>query len=229
MAGTSSLNRFYLILLAIAVVGGGLLYWQVRRGVPSIPANVTVTVSDTAGFQGYFLGDPNAPVVITEYADYQCPGCQNFDMVQFPDIIRQLIETGRVRWRYRDFPLNMHPFARLAAHSAACADDQDRYWQQHALIYQGQGDWSRQSEPSGTFRGYAERAGLDLKAYDECMMSAKYAGRIQASYDEAIRVGVNSTPTFLIGDRLYGGMSSSDAFKKIVDSLAPPPPAAPIE
>ena len=54
MAGTTSLNRFYLILLVVAVVGGGLLFWQVRRGVPSIPANVTVTAADTAGFQGYF-------------------------------------------------------------------------------------------------------------------------------------------------------------------------------
>ena len=221
MAGSSSLNRFYLILLVIAVVGGGLLYWQVRRGVPSIPANVTITVSDTAGFQGYFLGNADAPVVITEYADYQCPGCQSFDLVQFPDVVRQLIETGRVRWRYRDFPLNIHAFSRLAAHSAACADDQGKYWQQHAAIYQGQGNWSRESEPSGTFRDYAQKVGLDLTAYDACMMSAKYAGRIQASYDEGVRVGVDGTPTFLIGDRLYSGMSSSDAFKHVVDSIAP--------
>lgn len=227
MAGTTSLNRFYLILLVVAVAGGGLLFWQVRRGVPSIPANVTVTAADTAGFQGYFLGNADAPVVITEYADYQCPACQTFDMVQFPDIVRQLVETGKVRWRYRDFPLNSHPFARLAAHSAACADDQGRYWEQHASIYQGQSNWARETEPSGTFRGYAERLGLDLKVYDECMMSAKYAGRIQASYDEGVRVGVNATPTFLIGDRLYGGLSNSDALKALVDSLTPATPATP--
>lgn len=227
MAGSTSLNRFYLLLLVLAVGGGGVLFWQVRRGVPSIPANVTVTAADTAGFQGYFLGDPKAPVVITEYADYQCPGCQAFDMVQFPDIVSQLIQTGRVRWRYRDFPLNMHPFSRLAAHAAACADDQGKYWQLHALLYKGQGTWASESEPSGTFRGYAEQLGLDLKAYDACMRSAKYAGRIQASYDEGTRVGVNGTPTFLIGDRLYGGLSNSDALKHLVDSLTAP--AAPIQ
>lgn len=227
MAGTTSLNRFYLILLVVAVAGGGLLFWQVRRGVPSIPANVTVTAADTAGFQGYFLGNADAPVVITEYADYQCPGCQSFDMVQFPDIVRQLVETGKVRWRYRDFPLSSHAFSRLAAHSAACADDQGRYWEQHASIYQGQSNWARETEPSGTFRGYAERIGLDLKVYDDCMMSAKYAGRIQASYDEGVRVGVNGTPTFLIGDRLYGGLSNSDALKALVDSLTPATPATP--
>ncbi len=228
MAGTSSLNRFYLVLLAVAVGGGGLLFWQVRGGVTSIPANVTVTAADTAGFQGYFLGDPSAPVVVTEYADYQCPSCQDFDIVQFPEVTRQLIETGKVRWRYRDFPLDrLHPFARLAAHSAACADDQGKYWQQHALIYQGGSTWSRESEPSGTFRGYAQQAGLEMSAYDACMKSAKYAGRIQASLDEGNRVGVNGTPTFLIGDRLYNGMSNSDALKKVIDSLVPAGAAAP--
>ncbi len=221
MAGTSTLNRFYYLLLFIAVGGGAVLYWLARRKVPSIPANVTVTAADTAGFQGYFMGDSGAPVVITEYADYQCPGCQSFDLVQFPDVARQLIETGKVRWRYRDFPLDgLHSFARLAAHSAACADDQGRYWQQHTIIYQGQGQWSRESEPSGTFRGYAQQAGLDVEAYDACMLSAKHAGRIQASYDEGVRVGVSGTPTFLLGGRLYQGPSTSDAIKHVADSLA---------
>ena len=118
-------------------------------------------------------------------------------MVQFPDIVRQLIETGKVRWRYRDFPLNMHPFAWMAAHSAACADDQGRYWEQHAAIYQGTGQWSRESEPSGTFREYAKTVGLDVKAYDACMMSAKFAGRIKASYDEGVSAGVSGTPDLL--------------------------------
>jgi protein-disulfide isomerase len=220
MAGTSTLNRFYLLLLVLAVGGGGLLYWQVRRTVPSIPANVTVTAADTAGFQGYVMGNAEAPVAITEYADFQCPACQSFDVVQFPDVVRQLVETGKVRWRYRDFPLNGHPFGRLAAHSAACADDQGRYWQQHALLYQGQGQWSAESEPSGTFRGYARQVGLDVAAYDACMLSARYAGRIQASYDEGVRAGVNSTPTFLLGGRLYEGVQNSDVLKRLVDSLA---------
>lgn len=222
MAGTSALNRFYLVLLLVAVVGGGLLFMQVRRGVPSMPANITVTVADTAGFQGYFLGDSGAPVVITEYADYRCSHCQAFDMIQFPDVVRQLIETGRVRWRYRDFPIGRNPVSTLAAHSAACANDQGRYWQQHAKLYQGQATWAREAEPSGSFRDYAKEVGLDMNAYDACMMSAKYAGRIQASYDEGLAAGVNGTPTFLIGNRLYLGETGSDALKHVVDSIAPP-------
>jgi protein-disulfide isomerase len=220
MAGTSALNRFYLLLLVLAVGGGGFLYWQTRSHGPSIPANVVVTVADTAGFSGYYLGDSTAPVVVTEYADFECPACQTFDVVQFPDVRRQVIGTGKVRWRYRDFPLSIHPYSRVAAHSAACANDQGHYWEQHAVLYQGQGKWAREADPTGTFRDYAKQIGLDLAAYDACMKSAKYAGRIQASYDEGVRVGVGSTPTFLIAGRLYEGVQNSDELKKLVDSLA---------
>ena len=149
MAGSSTLNRFYLVLLVLAVGGGGLLFWQMRNKGPSIPANVVVTVSDTAGFPGYMLGDTSAPVVITEYADYECPACQTFDVVQFPDVRRQLIEGGLVRWRYRDFPLSIHPYSRVAAHSAACANDQGRYWEQHTALYQGQGQVVPGVRPDG--------------------------------------------------------------------------------
>jgi protein-disulfide isomerase len=220
MAGSSTLNRFYLLLLVLAVAGGGALYWQTRSHQPSIPANVVVTVADTAGFSGYYLGDSAAPVVITEYADFECPACQTFDVVQFPDVRRQLIETGKVRYRYRDFPLSIHPYSRVAAHSAACANDQGHYWEQHAALYQGQGKWARETDPTSSFRDYGKQIGLDLSAYDACMKSAKYAGRIQASYDEGMKVGVASTPTFLIAGRLYEGVQNSDELKKLVDSLA---------
>ena len=221
MAGSSTLNRFYVLLLALAVGGGGLLYWQAQHRSASIPKNVVVSLADTAGFGGYYLGDSTAPVMITEYADFECPACQTFDVVQFPDVRRQLIDTGKLRWRYRDFPLdNVHPFARVVAHAAACVNDQGRYWEFHSLLYQGQATWSRQSDPSSSFRDYAKQVGADVTAYDACMKSAKYAGRIQASYDEGIRAGVSSTPSFVIGGKLYEGVQMSDAIKKVVDSLA---------
>ena len=70
----------------------------------SIPANVVVTSADTSGFRGYVLGVPSAPVEITEYADFECPHCADFDQVQFPDINTRLIDPGKARLRFRDFP-----------------------------------------------------------------------------------------------------------------------------
>ncbi len=221
MAGTPvGMKGFYAALAGVAVVGIGVLGWMLSRPrTVSIPANVVIQPADTAGFRGYLLGSDSAKAEITEYADYQCPFCQTFDELQFPTIKQRLIDAGRLRWRYRDFPLQQHPFSRLAAHSAACADEQGKYWEQHRRIYEGQQDWAESSDAAPAFRRYAQLNGLDLARYDACMKSAKYAGRIQASYDEGVRAGVNSTPTLLIGGRLYQGRLDSDAIARLVDSL----------
>src|SRR6476661_9424113 len=147
------MKRFYILLAAVAVVGVGILGYQLAKPTTvSIPANVVVQPNDTAGFHGYLKGSADAPVEITEYADYQCPFCQTFATLQMPTIEDRLIRTGRVRWRYRDFPLQQHSFARLAAHSAACADEQGKYWAQHQRIYDGQTDWASQGDAGPTFR-----------------------------------------------------------------------------
>jgi protein-disulfide isomerase len=216
------MKRFYAILIGVAVLGLGVLGVLLSRPkTVSIPANVTIQAADTAGFRGYIKGSADAPVEITEYADYQCPFCQTFATLQMPTIEERLIRTGRLRWRYRDFPLQQHSFSRLAAHSAACADEQGKYWEQHQRIYDGQAEWASQGDAGPTFRQYAQANGLDLQRYDACMKSGKYAGRIQASYEEGARVGVSSTPTLLVGNRLYQGRLDSDAIRRLVDSLAP--------
>lgn len=217
------MKRFYLLLAGIVVVGGGLIWWQMRArsggAALSVPVNALVTVADTAGFRGYVLGSDSAAVEITEYGDFQCPACEYFERLQFGTIKRQLIDAGRARWRYRDFPLDgVHPFARLAAHATACADEQGQYWPMHHLLYQRHSEWANDSRGGNRFRGYAESLALNMAQYDACMQSMKYAGRIQASLDEGMRIGVNATPTLVIGNRLYNAIGS-DQVKALVDSL----------
>lgn len=218
-------------LIALGVIGAAGVVFIVSRvmggGAPSFPANVLVADADTTGFRGYIVGDPNAPVEITEYADFQCPACAAFELVQYPGVKARVIDTGKARFRYRDFPLDdKHPQARLAAHTAACANDQGKFEDIKPMIYRRQNDWG-----GFTGRGYpsnstayevlgevAASVGLDMTVWRECMSSAKYAGRIQASQMEAGAVGAGSTPTFLIGGRLYEGMNA-DRMIRIVDSL----------
>jgi protein-disulfide isomerase len=224
MAGSpSSLNRFYLMLGVLAAVAiGALLYLMNRSSTPTVPANVKVEAGDTAGFRGYVLGSATAPVEVIEYADYQCPACQSFDVVEFPYVKERLIQTGRVRWVYRDFPLDVpHKWTRLSAHSAACANDQGKYWEQHSSLYEAQPEWSGSNDAGDMFRDFAQTNGMDVAKYDACMSSLKYAGRIQASSDEGLRLGVNSTPSFIIGGRLYAGVQPYDRLRALVDSLAP--------
>jgi protein-disulfide isomerase len=225
-APASGLNRFYLVLGAIALAAIAALVYQVKKpkGV-SISANVTVLAADTAGFRGYLLGSDSAAVEVSEYADYQCPACESFETLQFPAVREQLIATGKVRWRYRDFPLEMHRNSRVAAHAAACAEEQGKYWELHRLIYERQIDWAESGNAGKLMSELAGTLGLDRDKFDACMSSAKYAGRIQASLDEGQRVGVGSTPTFLIGGRLYPGAFSSDSIRAFVDrALLQPKP-----
>lgn len=224
-ASASSPNRFFLLLGGLAVLGVLALFFLTRQGhSPTVPVAVTVTEADTAGFRGYILGSPDAPVEIMEFADYQCPACEKFEMVEFPYVVERLIKTGRVRYVYRDFPLDQpHKWARLAAHSAACANDQGKFWEVHGGIYQTQAQWSFSSKAGSIFRDIAGAQGLDLGAYDECMASLRYAGRIQASLDAGLRMGVNSTPSFVIGGKLRSGVLPYDVIKALVDSLSPAP------
>lgn len=220
---TGGLKRFYGVLGAIIVIGGGAIGWLMMRKPPiSIPANVVVTAADTAGFSGYYLGSDSAPVTITEYGDFQCPLCASWDGVQFPAVRQQLIAAGKLRWRYRDWPIDqLHRWTRVAAHAAACADEQGKYWEMHEALYVWQGQWAFSSDAPSLFHKYAVQAGLDGARYDACMASRKFAGRIQASYDEGAKLGVGGTPTFLIGGQLYEGVNhmSSDEIGRMVDSL----------
>lgn len=217
-------RRFYAIFAIVAAIGIGLLLWQMNRSsTPSIPVQVAVQPADTAGFRGYVLGDDSAAVEIVEYADYQCPACQQFATVEWPYVRDRLVKAGRVRWVYRDFPLTQHQWARLAAHAAACAQDQNRYWEMQEQLFASFSAWAMSRDAGKVFREDAGKAGLDLAAYDDCMKSLKYAGRIQASAAEGVRAGVGSTPTFVIGGRLYPGLLPYDRIRKLVDSLSANP------
>jgi len=110
------MNRFYLLLTAVALVAGVLIWKGTQSGPVETPAGgtpVAFTAADRA-FPGYVLGSDSATVEVMEFADLQCPHCGEFAVVQFPTIREQLINTGRLRWRFRDFPLDF-PWSRVSA------------------------------------------------------------------------------------------------------------------
>jgi protein-disulfide isomerase len=224
------MKKFYMVLGGVAVVGAGAIGLQMtKRPAVSIPVDVTVVAADTAGFQGYVLGSDSAPVTVTEFADYQCPFCGDFDAVQWPEVYKSLVATGKIRWVYRDYPLDgIHSHTRLASHAAACAAEQGKFWEMKQKLYNYQAVWSYGRGQIDRFREYAGAAGADVAQWQGCMESAKYAGRIQASYELGNRLGVNSTPTMIIEGRLYKSLMGSDQIRKIVDSIiATRPKAAP--
>ena len=213
-----SQKPFYIALGVLVVGGAAFIATRIGGSKPvSIPANAVVTAADTSGFHGYMLGAASAPIEISEYADYQCPHCADFDQVQFPDLKIRAIDNGKARLRFRDFPIE-GPQSRIAAHAAACANDQGHFWDCQGGALPSAVRLGLPSRPDAGTERDRRSGGLKVPDFEACMQSAKYAGRIQASFDEGTKLGVNGTPSFLIGGRIYSA-TSSDQIVKLVDSL----------
>ncbi len=170
--GQGSLKPLYIAMGVIVVVGAALIVRQMLGGGrPSRPSFAPATGGPpiAAGARGVVIGSDTAKVEITEFADYECPYCARFAVIEFPDLERALVETGKARWRFVHFPLEGHadsPFAHLAA---ACAAQQGKFWPMSNLIFDNQSDWVGANNPLTKIRPLAQRAGLDMGRYDTCV------------------------------------------------------------
>lgn len=163
--------------------------------------------------QGMVMGDPDAPVTIVEFGDFQCPGCGSFARQVKPLVDRQLVEPGRASFVFYDFPLvQMHGNAFLAARAARCAGDQERFWDYHDLLFQNQTRWSADSSPTGRFVSYAEELGLDMDAFEECLRSDRHAETVTANMRLGEALGVSGTPTIMVsrGEGMANRLMSND-------------------
>lgn len=215
----SSSNRgFYLAIVLVAVVGIAALAYLTTR-----PARNVIEVDPTlppVEAVGYVMGSPDAPIEVLEFADFECPGCAQFAILTAPDVKQRLVETGQIRLRLFDFPLPQHRNAWTASLSAACANEQGRVWEMHDAIFGAQTRWNTQrtSDPLPVMVDLARGIGLDVPRFQECVESRKYQANVQAHMNEAQRRGVQSTPSFIIGDRMIPGAIGYDTFKAYVDS-----------
>jgi protein-disulfide isomerase len=211
------MKGFYVLLALVAVAGGGAMWYSSHR-TPAPPPAAAPVVAATDGFRGYTLGVESAPVEVTEYSDFECPFCASFATVQMPVIREQLIAAGKLRWRYRDFPLPTHRYSRYAALAAQCAGEQGKFWEMHDQLFEHH-EWAQTGKnPRSLFRDLARAAGVDLDKYDACVDGQRYAGRIEASVQEGEAAGVRGTPSFFVNGRPFE-RSTSDDFKALVDSL----------
>ena len=214
------MKGFYVLLAVVFLAGGGWLVYSANHkstAEPSSTAPVPAAAAD--GFRGFTLGSDAAPIEVTEYSDFECPFCASFATVQMPVIREQLIATGKLRWRFRDFPLPSHKYSRYGALAAQCAGEQGKFWEMHDQLFTNH-QWAQTGKnPRSLFRDFARAIGLDLDKYDACMDGQRYAARLDASVQEGEALGVRGTPSFFVNGRPYTGRGTSDDFKALVDSL----------
>jgi protein-disulfide isomerase len=214
---SSGSNSFGAIIAVVGVVGVAVLGYVVSRPKQSITLDPATMPKVAAA--GILKGNPDAPVQIIEFADFECPACGNFATVTGPDVMKRLVETGQVAFRFYDLPLEIHQNAVPAHNAAHCANEQGKFWQMHDQIFAGQFDWNTQASrnPKRLFEGYAKNVGLDVAQWSACYDSGKMLPQIMANRDEAVRLRVRSTPSFVINGTLVEGAVNYDDFKRYVD------------
>lgn len=158
------------------------------------------------------LGDEDAPVTIVEFSDYECPFCARFHTQTWPELKQKYVDTGKVKFVYRDFPLGFHQQAQKAAEAAECAGEQDKYWDMHELLFS-----SGVAGGVTSFKQYASQIGLNTAKFNECLDSGKMASEIRKDTADGAAVGVQGTPAFYVNGVEISGAQPFEVFQQIID------------
>lgn len=155
-----------------------------------LPANPVV---DTGGAPA--KGAATARVTLVEFSDYQCPYCARYTRDTFDQIDKEYVSTGKVRYVFRNLPLeSIHPQAFKAHEAALCAGEQGKYWEMHRELFANQ----KELQPDALLK-HAAKAGVDESRFRQCLSSGKFASQIRQDITDAERAGAQGTPTFFIG------------------------------
>lgn len=227
----SSKKPFGALIIILAVVGVAVLGYVVSRPTKALTLDPAAAAGIAAA--GIVIGSPDAPIEVTEFADFECPACGYFATLQEPYIRERLVQTGEIRFRFLDFPLEIHRNA-VAAHNAAhCANEQGKFWEMHDAIYANQERWNGQAtgDPRKVLREIATSVGVDEAKWTDCYDSGRMLPQIAANRAAGDQLQVRSTPSFKIGDQLTPGALTYDQMKEAVAAekarLAAAAPAAP--
>ena len=166
----------------------------------------------------HFKGDPDAPVTIIEFADFQCPYCGRFFAQTEPQIDKAYLQSGKVRFGYFDFAF-LGQESNWAAEAAECAADQNKFWEYHDMLYSSQAGENQGAFNKDNLKKFAKDLKLDTSAFNNCFDSGKYTQLIQDDSNTASSIGVRSTPTFLINGQPLIGAQPFEAFQRVIDPL----------
>lgn len=211
----TSSRPFGAILALVGLAGVAWLGYALSRQPraisldPSLPPMAPV---------GVVRGSPDALVEVVEFGDFECPGCGIFATLTEPDLISRQVATGEARFRFMDFPLDIHPNAVAAHNAAACANEQGRFWEMHDQIFGTQDRWNSQAtrSPKRVLKQLAGAAGADVARWEECYDSGRMLAQVLANRREGERLRVGSTPSFLIGGRIYSDVLSYDQLRDLI-------------
>lgn len=231
---TSIIIAGSLVFLGAQIGNGGVSAVDIQKGIEDYVAQQQgdsdqqkgeiepKVISGDKSDDDAFLGDADAPVTLVEFSDFQCPYCRSFYNETFSQIKEQYVDTGKVKFVYRDFPLSFHDGAVPAALAAECARDQggdDIFFAMHDLIFEGQNELGDGTVkiPNESLMSYAEELSLDMNEFKDCFESEKYIEEISDDFNEGQRIGITGTPGFVLEGELISGAQPFSVFSSAID------------
>lgn len=185
---------------------------------PQSLGNILIPESKTYPFADVNrMGNPDAPVKIIVYSDFQCIYCMYYWKDTEPQIIENYVTSGQVYYEYYSYGDFLGPESATAAEAAYCAADQGKFWEYHDILFlnwagEGSGDFSL-----NRFRGYADALGLNVKEFSDCLENGKYKSRVGQDVTDAQTNDVRATPSFLINGKLVEGAQPFSVFKSEIE------------
>ena len=207
-----------LIVLGMISVGAAMLF--LFRQKPTVRATsgserVLANPDPEPSVQGNTMGDPNAPVVIVEFSDFQCGYCRQFFLQTESALIEQYVATGKVYFIYRTLGDWLGPGSQLSAEAAYCASDQDMFWEYHDALFVNQGQVAFSSD---NLLKLADIIGVDMDAFRTCVESYKYRPQVEKDLQDGQAAGVRGTPSFLINGKLVVGAQPFSVFQQKIEA-----------
>jgi protein-disulfide isomerase len=181
----------------------------------SAAAEALLARADKARIQG----DEKAPIWIIEVSDFQCPYCKMWHDSAYAVIKREFITTGQVRLAYVNYPVEGHENAVPAAETAMCSALQDKFWVMHDALFDTQDKWAHMPDPTAHFDGLAQKAGVSVPALKECRKGGVMRRLITGDKQRGQVAGVNSTPSFFVGDEVIRGAAPAQAFRDAIKKV----------
>jgi len=231
-------SHFYAVFTILAFAAGilvGYIVWGYNTQTASLPAQAVAQTAPPPESRVYeidseghpSLGPADAPIVIVEFSDYQCPYCYRWHLQVYDALLAAY--PGKIRFVYRNFPLSFHQNAFASAEAALCAEDQDAYWEYHNALFDNQALLNNQEGlvlNQQTYNQFAGELGLDVPSFEDCMTSRKYQQAVMEDMNYANSLpldtngepAVGGTPTFFVNGYRLGGAYPIEYFKQIIDA-----------
>ncbi|MFH1425229.1 MAG: thioredoxin domain-containing protein [archaeon] len=229
---TFVLGVLVIVLLFVAFGNnGGVTGNVVNAGDDSVKDSGSATAGNVGADDDAFLGPEDAKIVVIEFSDFQCPYCgavvgthgalisqlKSKDPTWEAAVpkLKELAKAGKIKFVFRDFPLNFHQNAQKAAEASECAGEQDKFWEYHDKLFENQ-----ERLDVNSLKTYASQLGLDSGKFNKCLDSGEMAEEVRKDLADGQKAGVRGTPAFFVNGELISGAQSFKAVEQRINALS---------